>query len=831
MQKLHFFILLFFLLFKTGWAQRPLQPNAAEIYHQIQKLNFLGSVLYVAAHPDDENTRLISYFSNYTNARTGYLSLTRGDGGQNLIGPEMRELLGVIRTQELIEARKIDGGEQFFTRANDFGFSKNPEETFQIWDKNEILSDVVWTIRKFQPDIIINRFDHRTPGTTHGHHTASALLSVEAFDKAMDDTAFPSQLKYVSVWKPKRLFFNPSWFFFGSKEKFEKADKSGYSQLQIGTFYPSSGKSNQEIAALSRSKHQSQGFGSTGARGEEYEYLELLKGESLKEKNAVFEGIDTSWNRLEGGEAIGKILYQAEQDFDFKNPSSIVPDLIKAYELIQKLKDNHWKTIKSEELKNIIAACTGLYLEAVSDKQEITPESLMNVKWEAINRSTVPIKLNGLLTNPESTIDFKPVDLKSNISNTSNFEMKIPEDFEYTNAYWLNEANENGMYCVNDQQKTGLPDIIRKIAVTFNIEINGVNIPFTRNIVYKYNDDVKGEVYQPLDVVPLVTAAIAEKVYTFNNNDDRGINVEVIAGKDNIKGSIKLEVPYNWKVSPNEIPFSIEKKGQDFSAVFKVAPSEEISESLIKAKVTIDSQTYDKDKTDINYPHIYKQMVLKPATAKAIHFKIKTKNERIAYIKGAGDEMPKCLQQMGYFVEIINPEQISTKKLMGFDVIITGIRAYNVVNALAFKQDILLDLVKKGKTMIVQYNTLDDLVTKKIAPYPIKISRDRVTEEQAEVRFLNPKHKVMNYPNKITTEDFKGWKQEQGLYYPNEWDANFTPILSANDKGESPKNGALLVAKYGKGHYIYTGLSFFRELPEGVPGAYRLLANMIAIGN
>ena len=279
------------------WGQRPEKPNAADIYHQIEKLNFLGNVLYIAAHPDDENTRLISYLSNEVLARTGYLSLTRGDGGQNLIGPELRELLGVIRTQELIEARKIDGGEQFFSRANDFGFSKNPTETLQIWDKNQVLSDVVWAIRTFRPDIVINRFDHRSPGTTHGHHTASAMLSMEAFDLANQPNQFADQLAYTQPWQPQRIYFNTSWWFYGSKEKFEKADKSKQAQLQIGVYYPFAGKSNQEIAALSRSCHQSQGFGNTGTRGEEDEYLEFLKGTAPANKNNLFDGIDTTWNR------------------------------------------------------------------------------------------------------------------------------------------------------------------------------------------------------------------------------------------------------------------------------------------------------------------------------------------------------------------------------------------------------------------------------------------------------------------------------------------------------------------------------------------------------
>ncbi|MBT8272842.1 MAG: PIG-L family deacetylase, partial [Bacteroidia bacterium] len=250
-------ILFSFLLgfsFLLSFAQQPKRLNASEIHDAVQKLNFLGSVLYVAAHPDDENTRLISYMSNHVKARTAYLSMTRGDGGQNLIGPEIRELLGVIRTQELLAARRIDGGEQLFTRANDFGYSKHPDETLEIWDKDQVLSDVVWAIRKFKPDVIVNRFKHDTPGTNHGHHTSSAMLSLEAFDLVNDPSVYPDQLAHVDTWQPKRLFFNTSWWFYGSQENFEKADKSNMLNIDIGVYYPSKGLSNNEIASLASSQ-------------------------------------------------------------------------------------------------------------------------------------------------------------------------------------------------------------------------------------------------------------------------------------------------------------------------------------------------------------------------------------------------------------------------------------------------------------------------------------------------------------------------------------------------------------------------------------------------
>jgi len=830
MRKIQVQILLIFLTgISISFAQQPQKPSSVEIYNQIKKLNFLGSVLYLAAHPDDENTRLISYMANEMNARTGYLSLTRGDGGQNLIGPQLRELLGVIRTQELIEARKIDGGEQFFSRANDFGYSKNPDETLVIWDKDKVLADVVWTIRKFQPDVIINRFDHRSPGTTHGHHTSSAMLSVESFNLTNDAKIYPEQLKYVKPWQVKRLFFNPSWWFYGSQERFDAADKSKFTKLETGVYYTGIGKSNQEIAALSRSRHQSQGFGSTGARGLETEYLELIKGESPIDRDNLFDGIDTSWNRVKNGKPIGDLITNIIAKYDFSNPSASIPDLVKAYTMIETLEDDHWKTVKSTAIKNIIASCSGLYLEAVASEQEATPGSTIKLSLEAINRSSVEMQLASVTSLPDNKSTVQNIQLKNNNDQKTNLQIKLPDNIEYTQPYWLREKASVGMYTVSNQENIGIPDIIRQVKVIFNVKISGVEIPFERTVVYKYNDGVKGEMYNFLDIVPEVTTSVLEKVLIFGSTKSKMVPVKVRAGKDGIKGNLQLELPKSWDVSPKEIPFTLEKKGNEQIFYFEVTPPVNPEEVVAKSIAIVDNKRFDKDQTIIDYPHITKQMVLKPAESKCIRIDLKTNGDSIAYIMGAGDEVPESLAQMGYKVSIIKPEEITPEKLDSFNVVITGIRAYNTVNALANKQNILFNFVKSGKNMIVQYNTYGKTVTDQIAPYPLKISNDRVTEENAKVTFLAPTHPILNTPNKISAKDFEGWKQEQGLYYPDQYDPAFTPILSSHDKGESAKNGALLVAPYGKGYYIYTSLSFFRELPEGVAGAYRLLSNMISL--
>lgn len=818
----------FFYCFPSQ-AQHPKKPTSSEIYQSIEKLNFLGSVLYVAAHPDDENTRLIAHMANAVKARTAYLSLTRGDGGQNLIGTELRELLGVIRTQELLAARQIDGGEQLFTRANDFGYSKHPDETLAFWNKNEVLSDVVWAIRKFQPDIIINRFDHRSSGSTHGHHTSSGMLSMEAFDSAADPSKFPNQLKHVDVWQAKRAFFNTSWWFYGSQEKFDAADKTNQYAIEVGDFYPSLGLSNPEVAALSRSAHKSQGFGNTGTRGSDFEYLELIKGKAPKNRANIFEGIDTSWNRVKGGQAIGKILKAVQDNYDFKNPSASISKLIEAYRLVQKLENMHWKAIKSEDLKEVIAACAGLYLEAAAETNLTSPNSTVKLKLEAINRSPQKMSLTSVTLSDGAKIE-KNTDLKFNGSNIFESPLNIPASACYSTPYWLESKGTLGMYEVDNQSLIGLPETPKETTATFNVSIEGESLSFVKPIVYKTNDPVKGEVYKPFEIVPKVSAQIVEPVIIFADDQQRDIHVVVKAHSDNLEGFVQLAYPEGWKVYPEKQNIAITQKGQEQTLTFTVVPPKTQNEGFLTPMVHIGPDVFNKKLVEIDYDHIPLQMVLLPSESKVVRLDIKKKGENIGYIEGAGDVVPESLRQIGYHVTLIKPEEINAETLNRFDAVVVGIRAYNTVGALKFKQQQLFDFVEQGGNLIVQYNTNGNLIVDQLAPYPLELSRDRVTDENSEVVLLNTTNPLLNYPNKITQKDFEGWVQERGLYFPNKWSKEFTPVLSMHDITESPKEGSLLVAKYGKGHYIYTGLSFFREFPEGVAGAYRLFANMLSIG-
>ncbi len=821
---------LFLLGFTFSNAQAPEKWSSSDIYSEIQKLNFLGSVLYVAAHPDDENTRLISHFSNEVNARTAYLSLTRGDGGQNLVGPELREQLGMIRTQELLAARKIDGGEQFFTRANDFGYSKTPSETLEIWNKNEVLSDVVWIIRKFRPDVIINRFDHRTPGSTHGHHTCSAMLSLEAFEMAGDASKFQDQLELVGTYDPKRLFFNTSPWFYGGTEAFEEADKSRFLTFDTGTYFPMKGLSNPEIASLSRSQHKSQGFGSTGSRGKQKEYIELIKGEMPTDETNIFDGIDTSWNRIQGGKEIGSILTKVQENFDFEDPSKILPELLKAYHLIQDLQDKHWLEIKTREIKDIIYASSGLYLEAIADRASVTPSEEVPIKLEAINRSAAQVKLISVELVPNNTTIEPAENLDNNSSWNENLEFRLPENADFTNPYWLKFEGSIGMYKVDDQNLRGLPQTPLQNKAIFNLEINGEPITFEKPILYKFNDPVSGETYENFKVIPKAELNLHEDILVFNSSESKTAEITIQANQADLSGTLKLKSEKDWSIKPAEFKVNIAPKGGTQTFKFSIFPPEGQSEITLHPVLETENNMYDQNVISIDYDYIPGQNLIQKSKLELVKLDIKKKGEIVGYIAGAGDVVPEAIRQMGYKVDMLNPSTINVNSLKKYDAVVLGIRSFNIIEDLKFQKKQLFKYVEEGGNLIVQYNTNRGLVTDQIAPFNLQLSRDRVTNENAEVGFNLPEHELLNSPNKLGSSDFKNWVQERGLYFADSWSAEFEAPLYMNDPNEEPSSGSLLVARYGKGYYIYTGLSFFRQFPEAVPGAYRLFANMISLG-
>nr|WP_276499340.1 PIG-L family deacetylase [Pontibacter litorisediminis] len=807
-------------------AQAPPSSSATEVLQDLQKLNVLGRVLYVAAHPDDENTRLIAYLANEKLYGTAYLSITRGDGGQNLIGPEISESLGIIRTQELLQARRTDGGQQFFTRANDFGYSKNPAETFTIWDREQVLADMVWVIRKFRPDVMITRFppDERAG---HGQHSASAILAEEAFKAAGDPKRFPEQLKQVEVWQPKRLLWNTGVWSFRSQEEFEKYGKE-LLKIDVGGYNPLLGASYGEMAARSRSMHKSQGFGASAARGTSIEYLQHTAGEKAQQE--LFEGINTTWGRVKGGGKVQQVIQKAIDDFNPAKPAAVVPELLAARKELQKLPDGFWKQTKLQELEQVLQQAMGLYLEVAASDYAAAPGQPVTLQVEAINRSEVPVTLQGI------TYSFANADTTLNINLSHNEPLKyssrktLPQSMAYSQPYWLREKGTLGMFAVKGLHQVGRPENEPAATATFSLRVSGEPLQVHVPVVYKRTDPVDGEVYRPFVVTPPVFVNLREQVLMFANGEPKQVQVLVKAGKQGVKGELKLDLPKGWRSTPATVPFDLAEKGAEQSINFMVYPPKKQQEAQLKAVATVDNKTYSQGLNEINYKHIPAQVTFPEATAKVVKLELEKRGEKVAYLMGAGDDIPTSLQQIGYDVTLLQDSDIRLNYLKQFDAVILGVRAYNTVDRLKYYQPTLLEYVKQGGNLIVQYNTSHALVMPNLGPYPLQLSRDRVTVENAEVRLLAPDHQVLNFPNKITKNDFEGWVQERGLYFPNKWSQEYTAILSANDPGEPALNGGLLVAKYGEGHYIYTGYSFFRELPAGVPGAYRLFANMISLG-
>ena len=804
-----------------AFAQK-LLPNSAKIQMQLEQLNVVGNVLYLAAHPDDENTRLISWLANEKKVRTAYLSLTRGDGGQNLIGNEKGPLMGLIRTQELLEARKLDGGEQFFTRALDFGYSKTADETLEKWKRDSILSDVVRIIRKYKPDVIITRFppDKRAG---HGHHTTSAMLAEEAFDAANDPNKFPESARLYGTWNTQRLYFNNSpWW---DKTIEERKDK--FVTVNIGAYNPFLGKSYSELASESRSRHQSQGFGSLRSRGNRIEYLELSKG-SKAEKD-IFEGIDLTWNRISSipqkdKENIIQLIETIHAEYSPFHPEKSVVKLTELYALMKEHKGNVWVDQKLKETKNLIVACSGLWLEFTSDKANYTPNENIKVSAQVIPQLDLPKSI--YVSNV--SINGKTTDIKQQNTGVSKMVKDTLKAPSITQPYWLEESSQHDMFTIKNRNNIGKPENDPLFVASYTLTTPYGSIAFERPLVYKWRDRVDGELYRNVNVIPPVTVHFEEKAFLFRNKNAQNVNIKVSIHQDHNQLAVSPNLPKGWKANPNKIDLTDLKQGDVQFLTFSVTPEKSAESGSMGITMNGDGTSWNKDLIEIEYPHIQTQVVLPIAESQLIRYDIETIGQKIGYIMGAGDEIPKALEQLGYTVDLIDIQQTGLNQLKNYDAIVLGIRALNTKKELIGLQSALLEYVKQGGHMVVQYTTNYGLLTKDFAPFPMEIGRDRVTKEEAKPTFLHPDHALFAKPNKISALDFDNWVQERGLYFAKTWDENYTSLIGWNDPGETQKDGALLVTEYGKGSFIFTGISFFRQLPAGVPGAYRLFANIVS---
>ena len=794
------------------------------ILQELRGFREMGSVLFVAAHPDDENTQLIACLARGHSYRTAYLSLTRGDGGQNVLGPEFGEELGVIRTQELLAARRIDGGQQFFTRAIDFGFSKDYRETLSIWDRDGVLCDIVRVIREFRPDVMISRFSTQ-PGGTHGHHTASAVLAFEAYKLAGDPKAFADQLRGLAPWQPKRILCNVGGFQRAS------GGESNLLRIDIGGNDPVTGESFGEIAARSRSMHRTQGFGNFrgfAGGGTRMESFQVLAGEPADKD--ILDGVDTTWGRVPGGGEIGRLSEEAIAHFNPQDPSASVPTLLKMRSLLAALPADPVLDEKRKQLDRILQDCLGLSVETVAAEAEVVPGEQLNLRHTAVIRSSVPVRWVAIRYPLVPRVARREIELRSGQEAVWETALALPADTPLTQPYWLRQEHTTGMYRVEDPALIGRPENPPAFPVENVFEVGGQTLVIPDEPVQVTHDAAKGVTRRKLDVIAPVTLSFESEVRLFAPGAGRRVNVGITAFRAGLAGTVRLDVPAGWSVTHSVQPFHLDVAGARTRLEFNVISPAKPSTGRIAALAQLHGARYASRRVVIDYDPIPPQVLQPPASVKAVSLDLSIRGRRVGYVPGAGDSVPESLDQMGYSVTTLALSDLVPERLRDFDAVVIGIRAFNVRKDLASHLPELFAYVEAGGNLIEQYNNPNGLQTNQLAPFQLRLSQERVTDETAAVTFLAPDHPVLTTPNKITSADFEGWVQERGLYFPNQWDEHFTAILACSDPGEAPLRGGLLVAKSGKGYFVYTSLAWFRQLPAGVPGAYRLFANLVSLG-
>ncbi len=810
-------------------AQKNLS-GSAEIQLSLEKLQVVGNVLMIAAHPDDENTALLAWLAKNRKYRTAYLSLTRGEGGQNLIGSEQGDLMGVIRTQELLAARRIDGAEQYFTRAIDFGFTKTATETLTKWDRKLVLGDIVYAIRRFRPDVVILIFSG-TPRDGHGQHQSSSILGREAFRAAADPNQFPDQLKLgVVPWQAKRLLLNLPTY----TAEMEKQSAATPNTLMVdtGAFDPVLGVSYAEIAGMSRSQHRSQAMGWPERKGSQKGYLVLQDGEPAS--NDLFDGIQTNWMRVPGGARVAEALAKAQSNFEPRHPERIVPLLIKARQPLAAIDEFHAKQ-KLRELDELIAKASGLYLEAAADRYQAIPGKSMKINAAAIVRSAVKVEFNQI-TVPTLLAEKQPArTLENNVIAKVDLDANIPASIPFTQPYWLRAPKQGDMYGIPDLRDLDTPDS-PPLAAIFKVRIEGQELTLIRPVQFRYVDRARGELTRPLVFAPPVALKLSDKSLIFPNANTKEIEVQVTANQPNESGKVRLELTAGWQSSPQSNPYALKETGEQATVKFKLTPPPTANIGRVKAIATTPSGEFAQSLDAITYEHIPPQAVFPPSEAKLVRADIQLAAKRIGYIMGAGDDVPTYLRQLEAEVTLLLPEDLSRGDFRRFDAILTGVRAYNTRADLRANVQRIFDYVAGGGTYVVQYNVMEGGFTggdpkslEHAGPYPMKITTARVTEEDAQVEFAAASP-LMKWPNTITAHDFDGWVQERGLYYASEFDSRYQSLLSSHDTGEANLPGGTLYTAYGKGHYVFTPQSWFRQLPAGVPGAYRIFANLLSAG-
>lgn len=818
-------------------AQVPETFSSADIYLQLKKLNVLGSVLYIAAHPDDENNSFLPYLAKERMYRTGYLSLTRGDGGQNLIGSEQGIELGMIRSQELLAARRVDGAEQYFSSAYEFGFSKSADEALSIWNKEQVLADIVYVIRKFQPDILITRF----PGDSragHGHHWASALLANEAFTAAADPNKFTSQFKLgVKPWQAKRIVWNGFNFGVGNTT-------TGPVKLDVGGYDPLLGKSSGDLGGEARSMHKSQGEGRPRRKGEIIENFMTTGGDTAR--NDIMEGIVTDWKRIAGGAEVQSRINTIIRQYNFEHPENSVDSLVAVYKTIQGLHDHGvWWQQKLKELTELITNCSGIFAEATTREEFVLKGDTALITCTINKRNNVAAELKSVRTDyMYSKSETQSLETNRNYSFEIKQPVVEPAIGNATQPYWLQSQQNAGNFVITDPTLVGMAWNRPLLSATFTIAIGDIEFSITKPVQYKYIDPVKGEVYQPFIMIPHLSISMGPHVAMLNVKTDHNVKFSTdsisIIYRSNFT---QKNVPTTLYVLQDSARTAFTKelrdyeKGKSYTITLPLKKyynpaGVDFLEAAMRININGRDHMYSQYFSSIEYDHIPNIHFSMKDHIRVIKEEVKTVGKKIGYINGAGDRIPEALREMGFEVVMLEKDDITDAKLQPLDAVIIGIRAYNIYEYLTDKNDVLNNYVKNGGNVIAQYIKSNNVGLKrlKMGPYPFSISTaSRVTEEVADVRFILPQHPVLNYPNKIGDADFYGWVQERSTYQVDQADPAFEMPISMNDTNEKPSNGSLAIAKYGKGNFAYVSLVLFRQLPAGIPGSFKLLANLIGL--
>jgi LmbE family N-acetylglucosaminyl deacetylase len=828
----------------------PEDRGAMGLSQALKRLDVIGSVLHTGAHPDDENSALVAWVARGQGARTAYLSATRGEGGVNLLGGELFEALGVIRTEELYGARRLDHAQQFFTPNYEFGFSKSADDTFTKWPHDQILGDFVRVIRYFRPEIIISRFTG-TPRDGHGHHQVAGIITQEAFKAAADPSRFP---EYGKPWQAKKLYLNA-----GGGPNDQNAPPTGL-PINVGEFDEALGRTYSQIASEGRSIHRSQGQGGAQDAGPRQTRIQLVqKTVNVADDAPLFSGVlyklpdlaQVDPSLASGLNDLETRITAIRQLVNLQRPSDIVLDLASALTVLRQLEaktsNEHAQFLlsqKEDDFNEALRLAAGLTFDVITSDDTVVPGQEFNLTVSVTNGG--PYSFAGTRVSTELpqgwtlTADGTTGSLQPGQRFDQKYKVKVATDATFTQPYWLQRPRQGDRFGWPNVPAGTLPFDERLLTTKAELDYQGTTISLKKPAEFRRVDRMLGEQRTALKVVPALSVGVSPDIAIVPLKGSRQKEFTVTVENQDptpINGEVRLVLPTGWSASPQSRAVSFTQQGEKTSSQFTVSVPPTAGDFTVKAVVQSGGREFTSGYTIIAYPHIETRHIYAPAESKVEVVDVATTITSVGYVEGTGDAIPDALRQLGINVTILSPKDIATADLSKFPTIVLGVRAYAVRDDLRAYNKRLMEYVSNGGTLVVQYNRANEIGNAQIAPYPVTLENvnqnnsERVTHEDAPVKILDPSSSILNVPNKITDKDFDGWVDERGTFFLRSWDPRYSTPLETADPGEPERPGGLVVGKYGKGTYIYTGYSFFRELPAGVKGAYRLFSNIVSVEN